>query len=103
MSSALCLGTGWPAWIKMRPRAPHLQALHEKTTRLSLEFSRQYPGRRQDDCGDTIGAGGVADDYLARHSRTRGADYAHHRSADMQPVMTFAASKALRERHVSGI
>ncbi|MGO9339786.1 MAG: M3 family metallopeptidase [Terracidiphilus sp.] len=77
----------------------HLQSLHEKATRLSLEFSRNIQ-----EGGKTIVATkeeleGLPADYLARHQP--GADRQITISTDqpdMQPVMTFAASAALRER-----
>jgi thimet oligopeptidase len=77
----------------------HLQALHEKTTRLSLEFSRNIQ-----EGGKTIVATqseleGLPDDYLARHQPdAAGQITLTTDQPDMQPVMTFAASKALRER-----
>ena len=99
MSSALCLGTGWPAWIKMRPRATHLQALHEKATRLSLEFSRNIQ-----EGGKTIVAtqsswrGCRTTTWRATSRTPTGQITLTTDQPDMQPVMTFAASAALRER-----
>jgi thimet oligopeptidase len=76
-----------------------LQALHEKATMLSLEFSRNIQ-----EGGKTIQAtsaelDGLPADYVARHP----ADEQGHITLttdppDMQPVMTFAASAPLRER-----
>ena len=76
-----------------------LQALHEKATRLSLEF-----GRNIQEGAKTIQAApaeleGLPADYLARHP----ADSTGHVTLttdppDMAPVMTFAGSAALRER-----
>jgi thimet oligopeptidase len=76
-----------------------LQALHEKATRLSLEFSRNIQ-----EGGKTIQAAsteleGMPADYLARHPAAEdGTVTLTTDPPDMQPVMTFAASPALRER-----
>ncbi|HMD76100.1 MAG TPA: M3 family metallopeptidase [Terracidiphilus sp.] len=81
-----------------------LQALHEKATRLSLEFSRNIQ-----EGGKTVEAtpaelDGLPGDYLARHPVQEAGPNAEGRVTlstdppDMQPVMTFAASAALRER-----
>jgi len=77
----------------------HLQALHEKATRLSLEFSRNIQ-----EGGKTIEAteaelDGLPADYLARHpANAEGVVTLTTDQPDMQPVMTFATSAALRER-----
>jgi thimet oligopeptidase len=77
----------------------HLQALHEKATRLSLEFSRNIQ-----EGGKTIEAteaelDGLPPDYLARHPvNVEGRVTLTTDQPDMQPVMTFAANAALRER-----
>ena len=77
----------------------HLQALHEKATRLALEFSRNIQ-----EGGKTIEAteaelDGLPADYLARHPvNAEGTVTLTTDQPDMQPVMTFAASAALRER-----
>ena len=77
----------------------HLQALHEKATRLSLEFSRNIQ-----EGGKTIEATaaeleGLPADYLARHpADAEGRVTLTTDQPDMQPVMTFAANAALRER-----
>ena len=87
----------------------HLQALHEKATRHALEFSRNIQ-----EGGKTIEAteaelDGLPADYLARHPVKKdgaGKDGASAEGRvtlttdqpDMQPVMTFAANAALRER-----
>jgi thimet oligopeptidase len=77
----------------------HLQALHEKATRLSLEFSRNIQ-----EGGKTIEAteaelDGLPPDYLARHpANAEGRVTLTTDQPDMQPVMTFAANTALRER-----
>ena len=76
-----------------------LQALHEKTTRLSLEFARNIQ-----EGGKTIEASpaelsGLPSDYLARHQPdAEGRVTLSTDQPDMQPVMTFAANAALRER-----
>jgi thimet oligopeptidase len=77
----------------------HLQALHEKATRLSLEFSRNIQ-----ESGKTIEAtvtelDGLPPDYLARHAvNAEGRVTLTTDQPDMQPVMTFAGNGALRER-----
>jgi thimet oligopeptidase len=76
-----------------------LQALHEKATRHSLEFSRNIQ-----EGGKTIVAtqeelDGLPSDYLARHQPDAdGQITISTDQPDMQPVMTFASSAALRER-----
>jgi thimet oligopeptidase len=76
-----------------------LQALHEKATRLSLEFSRNIQ-----EGGKTIEAteaelDGLPPDYLARHLvNAEGRVTLSTDQPDMQPVMTFASNGALRER-----
>jgi thimet oligopeptidase len=80
-----------------------LHALHDKATQLSLEFSRNIQ-----EGGKTIEAApeeleGLPADYIARHPAQKGDDGAERVTLttdppDMMPVMTFAASAALRER-----
>jgi thimet oligopeptidase len=76
-----------------------LQALHEEATRHSLDFSRNIQ-----EGGKTIEAlpaelEGLPADYLARHpADAEGRVTLTTDPPDMQPVMTFAASAALRER-----
>ncbi len=81
-----------------------LQSLHEKASRLSLEF-----GRNIQEGAKTIEASeeeleGLPTDYLARHPVSKSGPDEEGRvrlstdQPDMQPVMTFAASAALRER-----
>ena len=76
-----------------------IQALHEKSTRLSLEFSRNIQ-----EGGKTIKATpaeleGLPEDYVARHPAAEdGTITITTDPPDMQPVMTFAADPALRER-----
>ncbi|MDE3186358.1 MAG: Zn-dependent oligopeptidase [Acidobacteriota bacterium] len=77
----------------------HLQALHEKATRLSLEFARniQEGGKTIEATPDELD--GLPADYLARHQpNAEGRVTLSTDQPDMQPVMTFAASAALRER-----
>jgi thimet oligopeptidase len=77
----------------------HLQALHEKSTRLSLEFSRniQEGGKTIAATGDEVD--GLPADYLARHPfDADGSIVLTTDPPDMQPVMTFASNSALRER-----
>jgi Zn-dependent oligopeptidase len=77
----------------------HLQSLHEKATRLSLEF-----GRNIQEGGKTIVATqpeleGLPQDYLDRHQPdAEGKISISTDQPDMQPIMTFASSAALRER-----
>jgi len=76
-----------------------LQALHEKATRLSLEFSRniQEGGKAIEAAVEELE--GLPADYLARHqANERGRVTLTTDQPDMQPVMTFAASGRLRER-----
>jgi thimet oligopeptidase len=80
-----------------------LHALHDKATQLSLTFSRNIQ-----EGGKTIEAApaeleGLPADYIARHPAQKGEDGAERVTLttdppDMMPVMTFAASAALRER-----
>jgi thimet oligopeptidase len=77
----------------------HLQALQEKATHLSLDFSRNIQ-----EGGKTIEAtvaelDGLPADYIARHQPdSEGRVAISTDPPEMQPVMTFAASAALRER-----
>jgi thimet oligopeptidase len=82
----------------------HLQSLHEKATRLALEFSRNIQ-----EGGKTIEAtpeelADLPADYLARHPAKRDEASSEERvtlttdQPDMQPVMTYASNAALRER-----
>jgi thimet oligopeptidase len=76
-----------------------LQALQEKATILSLQFSRNIQ-----EGGKTIEAAleeldGLPADYIARHpAAADGRVTITTDPPDMQPVMTFASSAALRER-----
>jgi thimet oligopeptidase len=84
---------------KDRATRDHLQALHEKATGLSLEFSRNIQ-----EGGKTITApadelDGLPADFLARHPLDAdGSVILTTDPPDMQPVMIFASSAALRER-----
>jgi thimet oligopeptidase len=84
---------------KDRETRDRLQALHEKATKLSLEFSRNIQ-----EGGKTITAApdeldGLPADYLARHPLdANGSVVISTDPPDMQPVMTFASNAALRER-----
>ena len=76
-----------------------LQALHEKATRLSLEFSRniQEGGKSITAAADELD--GLPADFLARHPLDAdGSVILTTDPPDMQPVMTFSASATLRER-----
>ena len=76
-----------------------LQALHEKATKHSLDFSRNIQ-----EGGKTIVAtlselDGLPPDYLTRHQPdARGQITLTTDQPDMQPVMTFASDPDLRER-----
>jgi thimet oligopeptidase len=88
---------------KDQPTRDRLQALHERATRLSLEFSRNIQ-----EGGKTITAApeeldGLPSDYVARHPAQKDANGQERVTLttdppDMQPVMTFAINAALRER-----
>ncbi len=76
-----------------------LKALHEKATRHSLDFSRniQEGGKTIEAAADELE--GLPADYLARHpADANGKITLTTDPPDMQPVMIFAASAALRER-----
>jgi thimet oligopeptidase len=82
----------------------HLQALHEKATRLSLEFSRNIQEGGKIIEATEAELDGLPADYLARHPVKKEEAGAEGKvtlttdQPDMQPVMTFANSGALRER-----
>src|SRR5579859_5331192 len=77
----------------------HIQKLHEKATELSLQFSRNIQ-----EGGKTIPATsaeleGLPQDYIDRHPPDAdGQITLTTDQPDMQPVMTFAANAALRQR-----
>ncbi|KAA6459020.1 peptidase M3 [Acidobacteria bacterium AB60] len=77
----------------------HLQSLHEKATKLSLEFSRniQEGGKTITATADELA--GLPADYLARHQPDiEGKVTISTDQPDMQPVMTFASDAGLRQR-----
>ena len=78
----------------------HLRGLHEKATRLSLEFSRNIQeGGKTVLVEDEGELDGLPADYLARHTPNCDGQFVLTTDQpDMQPVMTFAKSDALRER-----
>jgi len=77
----------------------HLQQLHEKATRLSLEFSRNIQEGAKTIAATTAELDGLPADYLARHQPdAEGRVTLTTDQPDMQPVMTFAIGAALRER-----
>jgi thimet oligopeptidase len=80
-----------------------LHALHDKATQLSLAFSRniQEGGKTIEATSEELE--GLPADYIARHPAQKGEDGTERVTLttdppDMMPVMTFAASAALRER-----
>jgi thimet oligopeptidase len=76
-----------------------LQALHEKATRLSLEFSRNIQEGAKTIEATPAELDGLPPDYLARHpANAEGRVTLSTDQPDMQPVMTFASSSALRQR-----
>jgi thimet oligopeptidase len=76
-----------------------LQSLNEKATRLSLEFGRNIQEGAKTIEATPAELGGLPADYLARHpADTDGRVRLSTDQPDMQPVMTFASSAALRER-----
>jgi len=80
-----------------------LQALHEKATGLSLEFSRNIQEGAKTIVATPEELEGLPADYIARHPAQKGEDGREQVTLttdppDMMPVMTFAANAALRER-----
>ena len=77
----------------------HIQALQEKATRLSLEFSRNIQEGGKTIVATPAEMNGLPADYLARHQPdSEGQITLSTDQPDMQPVMTFATNAALRER-----
>ncbi len=77
----------------------HLQSLHEKATQLSLEFSRNIQEGAKTIEATEAELDGLPPDYLDRHQPDAdGQVTLSTDQPDMQPVMTFANSAALRER-----
>ena len=76
-----------------------LQSLHEKATRLSLEFSRNIQEGGKTVTTTTDELDGLPSDYLARHPLDAdGSLILTTDQPDMQPVMTFASNGSLRQR-----
>jgi thimet oligopeptidase len=76
-----------------------LQSLHEKATHLSLEFSRNIQEGAKTIEASVAELDGLPADYIARHPvNSEGRVTLTTDPPDMQPVMTFASSAALRER-----
>jgi thimet oligopeptidase len=77
----------------------HLQSLQERATRLSLEFSRNIQEGAKTIEATEAELQGLPEDYLARHRPSiDGCVTLSTDPPEMQPVMTFAANGALRER-----
>ena len=77
----------------------HLQALHEKATRLSLEFSRNIQEGAKTIIATQAELDGLPPDYLGRHQPDAGGQITLTTDQpDMQPVMTFASNPDLRQR-----
>jgi thimet oligopeptidase len=76
-----------------------LQALQNRATQLSLEFSRNIQEGAKTIEATEAELEGLPADYIARHQPdAEGRITLTTDQPDMQPVMTFAASAALRER-----
>lgn len=77
----------------------HLQTLHEKSTRIALEFSRNIQEGAKTIETTAAELEGLPADYVARHAADdKGTITLTTDPPDMQPVMIFAADAALRER-----
>jgi thimet oligopeptidase len=82
----------------------HLQSLHERATRLSLEFNRNIQEGAKTIEATEAELKGLPEDYLARHPVRKDSPDAEGSVTlstdppEMQPVMTFAANAALRQR-----
>ncbi len=77
----------------------HLQALHEQATKHALDFSRNIQEGAKTIEATPEELVGLPADYLARHpANADGKVMISTDQPDMQPVMTFAASAAVRER-----
>ncbi|HWG20352.1 MAG TPA: M3 family metallopeptidase [Terracidiphilus sp.] len=84
---------------KDEPTRARIQALHEQATRLSLEFSRNIQEGAKTISASPEELAGLPPDYLQRHlPNAEGRVTLTTDQPDMQPVMTFAESPALRER-----
>jgi len=76
-----------------------LQALHEKATKHSLDFSRNIQEGGKTIVATQAELEGLPPDYLGRHQPdARGQITLTTDQPDMQPVMTFASDPDLRER-----
>jgi len=76
-----------------------LHELHEKATRLALDFSRNIQEGAKTIQATPDEMDGLPSDYLARHQPdAEGHITLSTDQPDMQPVMTFASCKALRQR-----
>ncbi len=76
-----------------------LQALHEKATRHSLDFSRNIQEGAKTIIATQAELDGLPPDYLGRHQPdASGQITLTTDQPDMQPVMTFASNGDLRER-----
>ena len=76
-----------------------LQALHEKATKHSLEFSRNIQEGAKTIVATQAELDGLPPDYLGRHQPdARGQITLTTDQPDMQPVMTFASNPDLRTR-----
>jgi thimet oligopeptidase len=76
-----------------------LQSLHNKATQLGLEFSRNIQEGAKTIEATEAELAGLPTDYLERHRPdANGRVTLTTDPPDMQPVMTFAANAALRER-----
>ncbi|HEY3625309.1 MAG TPA: M3 family metallopeptidase [Terracidiphilus sp.] len=77
----------------------HIQKLHEKATRLSLEFSRNIQEGGKTITATAAEVDGLPQDYIDRHPpNAEGQMVLTTDQPDMQPVMTFASNAALRQR-----
>ena len=77
----------------------NLQSLHEKATRFSLEFSRNIQEGGKTIEAEPVELDGLPADYVARHAaNAEGKVTITTDPPEMQPVMTFASSAALRQR-----
>lgn len=76
-----------------------IQALHEKATRHSLEFSRNIQEGAKTIVATQSELDGLPPDYVGRHQPdARGQITLTTDQPDMQPVMTFASDPDLRQR-----
>jgi len=76
-----------------------LQALHEKATKHSLDFSRNIQEGGKTIVATQAELDGLPTDYLGRHQPDAGGQITLTTDQpDMQPVMTFASNPDLRER-----